>query len=94
MHARRELARGSRKLAQSGFQGHKAILIYGFEDPKRPLAWLIEAFELIAGQQALASVRQHRSWISSTPSSAPAESSPGKSSARPDQGSKGDEDWP
>jgi hypothetical protein len=36
------------KLAQSGFAGRKAVLIYGFEDPRRPLSWLIDAFELIA----------------------------------------------
>jgi hypothetical protein len=39
------------KLAQSGFAGRKAILIYGFEDAKRPLLWLIDAFELIAKQR-------------------------------------------
>lgn len=36
------------KLAQSGFAGRRAVLIYGFEMPGRPLAWLIEAFEAIA----------------------------------------------
>jgi hypothetical protein len=36
------------KLAQSGFAGRRAILIYGFEDPHRPLRWLIEAFEAVA----------------------------------------------
>ncbi len=39
-----------RKLADSGFQGKRAILIYGFEDPNRPLLWLIDAFEAIAAQ--------------------------------------------
>jgi len=34
-----------RKLASSGFAGKRAILIYGFEDPDRPLSWLIDAFE-------------------------------------------------
>ena len=38
------------KLVESGFTARKAVLIYGFEDPKRPLMWLIEAFELIARQ--------------------------------------------
>jgi hypothetical protein len=38
------------KLAESGFSARKGVLIYGFEDPKRPLAWLIEAFELIAAR--------------------------------------------
>ena len=39
-----------RKLAGSGFAGKRAILIYGFEDPDRPLAWLIEAFEAVAAK--------------------------------------------
>jgi hypothetical protein len=39
------------KLAGSAFSGRKAILIYGFEDPARPLAWLIDAFELVASQR-------------------------------------------
>jgi hypothetical protein len=38
------------KLSESGFEGRKALLIYGFDDSKRPLAWLIDAFELIARQ--------------------------------------------
>jgi hypothetical protein len=37
-----------RELASSGFGDRQAILIYGFEDPARPITWLIEAFELIA----------------------------------------------
>jgi hypothetical protein len=36
------------KLAGSGFAGRLAVLIYGFEDPGRPLLWLIEAFEAAA----------------------------------------------
>lgn len=40
------------KLTQSGFPGRRAILIYGFEDPRRPLRWLIEAFEVVAAQHA------------------------------------------
>jgi hypothetical protein len=39
-----------RKLASSGFGERRAILIYGFEDPARPIMWLIEAFELIAAR--------------------------------------------
>ena len=39
-----------RKLASSGFGERRAILIYGFEDPTRPILWLIEAFELIAAR--------------------------------------------
>jgi hypothetical protein len=39
-----------RKLASSGFGEQRAILIYGFEDPARPIMWLIEAFELIAAR--------------------------------------------
>ncbi len=38
------------KLAGSGFLGQNAVLIYGFDDPRRPLVWLIDAFELIARQ--------------------------------------------
>jgi len=38
------------KLAGSGFAGRQAVLIYGFEDPARPLSWLIEAFEAIAAR--------------------------------------------
>src|SRR5262249_27076371 len=38
------------KLVASGFTSRKGILVYGFEDPGRPLAWLIDAFELIAAQ--------------------------------------------
>ena len=37
-----------RKLASSGFSKRRAVLIYGFEDPDRPIMWLIDAFELIA----------------------------------------------
>jgi hypothetical protein len=37
-----------RKLAESSFAGRRAILIYGFEDPQRPLGWLIDSFEAIA----------------------------------------------
>ena len=38
------------KLSESEFACRKAVLIYGFEDPARPLEWLIGAFELIAAQ--------------------------------------------
>jgi hypothetical protein len=38
------------KLAGSGFGGRRAVLIYGFEDPGRLLAWLIEAFEAVAAR--------------------------------------------
>jgi hypothetical protein len=38
------------KLARSNFAGRCAILIYGFEDPQRPLHWLIEAFEAVSGR--------------------------------------------
>jgi len=41
------------KLAGSDFAGKCAILIYGFEDPERPLDWLIEAFEAIATRTAV-----------------------------------------
>ena len=36
------------KLARSDFGGRRAVLIYGFEVPGRPLAWLVEAFEALA----------------------------------------------
>lgn len=39
-----------RKLAGSGFAGCRAVLIYGFTDPHRPIMWLIEAFEAIAAK--------------------------------------------
>ena len=38
------------KLARSSFAGRCAILIYGFEDPQRPLHWLIEAFEAVTSR--------------------------------------------
>jgi len=46
------------KLARSDFAGKCAILIYGFEDPERPLDWLIEAFEAIATRTAVPGPRQ------------------------------------
>jgi hypothetical protein len=36
------------KLAGSGFAGRLAVMIYGFEDSRRPLSKLIDAFEAIA----------------------------------------------
>lgn len=39
-----------RKLANSEFGERQAMLIYGFEDPARPIMWLIEAFELIVAR--------------------------------------------
>jgi hypothetical protein len=41
------------KLARSDFAGEFAILICSFEDPERPLGWLIEAFEAIATRTAV-----------------------------------------
>lgn len=38
------------KLLRSGFDGRHAVLIYGFEDPQRPLHWLIDAFEAVAAR--------------------------------------------
>lgn len=38
------------KLSESQFACRRGVLIYGFEDPTRPLQWLIEAFELIASR--------------------------------------------
>ena len=40
------------KLANSGFDARRAVLIYGFEDQSRPPRWLIDAFELIASPHA------------------------------------------
>ncbi len=37
-----------RKLAESRFAKRAAILIYGFEDARRPLNYIIEAFEILA----------------------------------------------
>lgn len=48
-----------RKLASSGFAGGRAMLIYGFEDPDRPLAWLIDAFEAVAAQTVTLGPREH-----------------------------------
>jgi hypothetical protein len=39
-----------RKLANSDFAGRRAVLIYGFDDPNRPIMWLIEAFEAVAAR--------------------------------------------
>jgi hypothetical protein len=39
-----------RKLVSSGFGERRAILIYGFADPARPIMWLIQAFELSAAR--------------------------------------------
>lgn len=36
------------KLASSGFAGQKAALIYAFDDPVRPVARLLDAFEVLA----------------------------------------------
>jgi hypothetical protein len=41
------------KLAQSGFAGRRAVLIYGFEVQDRPLHWLIEAFEAVTARYVL-----------------------------------------
>jgi hypothetical protein len=46
------------KLARSGFAGRYAILIYGFEDPHRPLHWLIEAFEAVVARTAVLGPRE------------------------------------
>ena len=49
------------KLTRCGFAGKCAILIYGFEDPQRPLDWLIEAFEAVAARTAVLGPRQQAS---------------------------------
>jgi hypothetical protein len=46
------------KLARSGFAGRCAVLIDGFEDPHRPLHWLIEAFEAVAAKIAVLGPRE------------------------------------
>ena len=47
------------KLASSSFEGRRAVLIYGFDDPERPLSWLMNAVEAIAGQTVRLGPRQH-----------------------------------
>jgi hypothetical protein len=47
-----------RKLAGSGFGKRRAVLIYGFEDPARPIMWLIDAFELIAKRTVILGPRE------------------------------------
>jgi hypothetical protein len=69
------------KLVQSGFAGKRAVLIYGFEVPGRPLAWLINAFEAVAAQHVVLGPEQTHPCISWCIRSLPlAESSLGKSS--------------
>lgn len=45
------------KLAASGLAAHKAILIYGYEHPNRPLGPVIDAFEALASRQVSISER-------------------------------------
>jgi hypothetical protein len=54
----RSAVTGCAKLLHSGFAGRRAILIYGFEDPQRPLHWLIEAFEAVAARTVVLGPRQ------------------------------------
>ena len=42
----------------AAFAGRLAVLIYGFEDPQRPLSWLIEAFEAVAARMVSLGPRQ------------------------------------
>ena len=53
-----ELRTDIAKLAGSGFAGKRAILIYGFEDPHRPLCRLIDAFEAVAARTAMLGPRR------------------------------------
>jgi len=46
------------KLAGSRFAGKRAILIYGFEDPHRPLCRLVDAFEAVAARTTMLGPRQ------------------------------------
>jgi hypothetical protein len=65
---------------ESGFTGRQAILIYGFEDPQRPLHWLIEAFEAVAARGSFwAHDRNHPfvNWCNLC--ARPVASSPGRS---------------
>jgi hypothetical protein len=39
------------KLAASPIAPHRAVLIYGFEDARRPLRTIIDAFEILAAQR-------------------------------------------
>lgn len=46
------------KLASAGFPGRTAVLIYGFEDNRRPLGGAIEAFEVLAGTRVILGPRR------------------------------------
>ena len=46
------------KLARSAFACRRAVLIYGFEDPRRPLLRLIQAFEAVAAQHVILGLRE------------------------------------
>jgi len=46
------------KLAGSPIAPRRAILIYGFDDPRRPLAVMVEAFELLASARVRLGPRQ------------------------------------
>jgi hypothetical protein len=68
-----------RKLASSGFAGRRAVLIYGFNDPKRPIMRLIEAFEFIAARDVTLGPREEAhsvTWF--IPYSQRATSGPGR----------------
>jgi hypothetical protein len=47
------------KLAATMLAPHKAILIYGFDCPRRPLLTIIEAFEVLASQRVVLGPRCH-----------------------------------
>jgi hypothetical protein len=49
------------KLADADLRCKRAILIYGFDDPRRPLMEMIEAFETLARSRVTLGPRQHAS---------------------------------
>lgn len=46
------------KLITSGFAGRAAIMIYGFEDIRRPLGLIVDAFEVLACTRVSIGARQ------------------------------------
>jgi hypothetical protein len=51
------------KLAKSGFACRKGVVIYGFDDPLRPLPWLMDAFELVAKQRVALGERHEARFL-------------------------------
>lgn len=49
------------KLAESGFPSRKAVLVYGFDDPERPLEDAAEALDVLLRQRVIAGSRYEAS---------------------------------